>query len=1194
MTPTKTKTPPLHYGVFPAGVLLGQAFVPLCNTWNYTLTITQNFPSRMAMVKNALGNSVDIWTAWQAPVWPDCSDSRFKSAWCSGTVTGPLVQHLAPNTAQNPGAVWLHSYTWTVAYATPQPDPGTPFNVYDALPVGSGNLLSVGGTATWPFYDANSNPLGSGGVHYDPIDLVGNNANNVNWGMLIFSSGIDDPNGEWFGTPSIQTKIISPIDTSDTGDVSTIETALQLFSAGGVACWGSTPTRKGLDLAIQMLQAAAQGTSAQNPLTDDVGQSWTNLPPDPRINCGRKFFDILVTDGISNFGNPGGCGGPPSNGWGNWPEPCLACDQANCAGYNGGPGCPDGGPSGSTCPDDYTLFPAGKSEEAWNATFTDPNNNVRNLFTRTWVIGISKEVGPCELNATAYYGRTDANAPQGDGGYQTALDPRLPGSSPGTFQYVSEYCNPAGVQPPYAFFATDPTALQNALNFILRASLFGDFVTSGPTVATSYGGVGSLGMLASSAYPGFQGHLYAYDVSHPVTCATGSTCPSGGLCGSDNICPEPDTYALTWDAGQVLSQGPDANAATSTDNNNSLTRHIYTWDGNQLPVIGSGIYSTKANSLVEVTTANQGTLDAICGSCGFTNTIIDFVRGNDGNGNPRNWALGGVWNSTPAIVGAPEVWTQFNTHIDFETAYKNRHPLVWVGTSDGMVHAFDIQDGAEILALIPPDMLARQVTLYNTYKADPVHDPVGQSTDPTKHVFGPASSIRFADIWDPTMRSYKYPSDPTKLGGYRTVMFITEGAGGHGIHAVDVTHAWWRGSLQHDPYYGYTELQVGFTTATGPQVMPLWTRTQLGTARTTSTTSLSQTWSIPAVGAMNLTTAMNNGTAFQLVMGRGFRPWYDAYQSTTQDYQAQPTPYLMRFNALTGNSLARLSLTSLYTGSVQYYTRNQTLADGVIWGTSAPYYRPDNDVNQGVVADYHGQVWLYNRNGVTANWNNPTKLPDAAQAIVGNPIYYSPAVAPYPAQSPPAYLVYAFGSGSFYESSALVTGAAVGTSGNFIPALYFAAQNVQSSGWVIKRVNLQSLTYAVGGVTAHLSGSAQLTTSPLLLTPAPGLSGNVIALFSVYDPNVVDPTTGVCGGSYLIQAQFNPGNLSATNPFTWDVALSGAGASAGFALGGSNVPLAAMSTTVSNSHAYLNRVTGISVQTYSGAASPVAWWMELQ
>ena len=103
---------------------------------------------------------------------------------------------------------------------------------------------------------------------------------------------------------------------------------------------------------------------------------------------------------------------------------------------SGGPGCPDGGDSGVTCPDSYTLFAAGKAEEAWLADVLDPVTGLpRQLKARTWVVGISQDVGPCELNYTAYRGRTDASDPSGLAGIDSAsgLDPYLPEGSPGTY-----------------------------------------------------------------------------------------------------------------------------------------------------------------------------------------------------------------------------------------------------------------------------------------------------------------------------------------------------------------------------------------------------------------------------------------------------------------------------------------------------------------------------------------------------------------------------------------------------------------------------------------------------------------------------------------------------------------------------------------------------------------------------------------
>ncbi len=57
------------------------------------------------------------------------------------------------------------------------------------------------------------------------------------------------------------------------------------------------------------------------------------------------------------------------------------------------------------------------------------------------------------------------------------------------------------------------------------------------------------------------------------------------------------------------------------------------------------------------------------------------------------------------------------------------------------------------------------------------------------------------------------------------------------------------------------------------------------------------------------------------------------------------------------------------------------------------------------------------------------------------PIYYPPAAGGFGQPPTAGCNVYAFGSGTFYEESNRVNGPGTGTSGNFIPSLYFAAND---------------------------------------------------------------------------------------------------------------------------------------------------------
>ncbi len=82
-----------------------------CPKWTATLTVRQTHPSRMAKVKNALGNSMTIITPWTPP-GGTCTDSSrqwptLSSAWTGAT--GPTPRANDPNTSN---AYWEYQWTW--------------------------------------------------------------------------------------------------------------------------------------------------------------------------------------------------------------------------------------------------------------------------------------------------------------------------------------------------------------------------------------------------------------------------------------------------------------------------------------------------------------------------------------------------------------------------------------------------------------------------------------------------------------------------------------------------------------------------------------------------------------------------------------------------------------------------------------------------------------------------------------------------------------------------------------------------------------------------------------------------------------------------------------------------------------------------------------------------------------------------
>jgi cell division septation protein DedD len=1009
----------------------------------------------------------------------------------------------------------------------------------------------------------------------EPGKLVESNKKLVNWGLVTFQDsggGCEQQNLRvTINTNSNDAQvanILLYLSANYTISAAGTQQARPASGPAGLRPSGGTPTRKGLS---RVLDNDAFPTTLANDLQEE---------------CGRVYGVMLVTDGQSNTCND-------------------SVDD-----YSGEDKEWDRCPSYYGDADEYKYYPAGIAQNLWNWS-SHP--------IRTFVVGVSDTVtdaaSSCELNFTAYKGRTDASSPFGDAGVDRSRDYvtvsgtkvyRLPEIDTDATRYDPDM--------PYAFFANNPASLVAAFKSIISSFGKGNYTTSSPSISNQSATTGNVGFVPASDFPTWRGNFYAYDLR------------------DDASLPIRPYHVTLWDAGDVL-----ANKA-----NNGLKRRIATWDpadGNNLVWILEGKSNPSLEASPDVVAA---ALNVIC-ACGITDRVVDFIRGNDGQislpdvtmGAQRTWLLGPILNSTPAVVGSPEHFGQ-NTvqdHTQFELAYKvnlssedgaGRHPLVWVGSSDGMLHAFDVVDGAEIIALLPPSLLVKQVSLYNNFALAESTTATGQlkSYDRHDHIFGVASSPRVADVYDPVLKAY------------RTVLYVTEGPGGRALYAVDVSHPFPGRSTVPKPSGSYTPTPAPTGTATpvpsvtptckptatpGPTPTPAATPTPTPTPATTAMSygtdrnydstapveilwsvsatgwgspvvgavpDLGQTWSMPSVGATSI-------TEWVVSVGSGFVDWsYPAGAATFQ-------PKVLRFNAVTGGSTAgNPQPLQTYSLGVQVasgaFVRTQAFADTVSFQKSAKYFQPDNLVTQTVQGDLNGRLW-----GLDPLTSGGQEL-FSGRIGADHPLYYPPAVVGFPVANP-EWDIYVLASGSFYENSDNINGAAtVGTTGNFIPRVFIGARKLDGSSELLWSTTLKSLvgtsfcpdpgkSNVVIGTTA-LGRKTQITAPPAILIPDEGAGSTVrpTALFLAYDPD-----RGCGGTAWLIMVSFDPTSLGATGYTpTIRVIDAGEGAASGFALSGNKV-VVSKSGIGEGSQAYLWTVPGVDI-VQGGIAGDIQWWRELR
>lgn len=131
--------------------------------------------------------------------------------------------------------------------------------------------------------------------------------------------------------------------------------------------------------------------------------------------------------------------------------------------------------------------------------------------------------------------------------------------------------------------------------------------------------------------------------------------------------------------------------------------------------------------------------------------------------------LGDIINSTPAIIGKPPYYYNFNSYFSYKynSTVRSRDAVAYVGANDGALHAFKLSDGSEKWRFYP-DSVKSKLAL--------------GTTSPQDDMCSSAYCHQFLLDGSPE------PSDIYADGRWRTILTTGLGEGGSAFFALDVTY----------------------------------------------------------------------------------------------------------------------------------------------------------------------------------------------------------------------------------------------------------------------------------------------------------------------------------------------------------------------------------------------------------------------
>lgn len=242
--------------------------------------------------------------------------------------------------------------------------------------------------------------------------------------------------------------------------------------------------------------------------------------------------------------------------------------------------------------------------------------------------------------------------------------------------------------------------------------------------------------------------------------------------------------AILWSAQTQLDTLVHADASATLS-----ARHIYTFDnanalGNYLKdfvydnlTVGEKAYFDNKCTftlLTQCTTATLTAAEIASGNDG--SNLVNYLRGNQlletGVFRARDHYLGDTVNAKPAYVKLPQFSFNDAGYSTFKSTQASipRQGVLYMGSNDGMLHAFNSDTGTEMWAYVP------KIVMPNLYK-------LAEASYATLHQY-------YVDGSPETMDIYVDAAGAAASGqsvGWHTILVGGLGLGGRGFYALDVT-----------------------------------------------------------------------------------------------------------------------------------------------------------------------------------------------------------------------------------------------------------------------------------------------------------------------------------------------------------------------------------------------------------------------